>query len=69
MRWTGQRDAGDGKNLMVGIYKKQMRYAEPYPYHTHGGYRTMITAGGGQVVAHRLFPSSWGKGGGVPQGR
>ncbi|EGC19335.1 hypothetical protein [Prevotella denticola] len=54
---------------MVGIYKKQMRYAEPYPYHTHGGYRTMITAGGGQVVAHRLFPSSWGKGGGVPQGR
>lgn len=67
MRWTGQRDAGSGKNLMIGIYKKQ--YAEPYPYHTHGGYRTMITAGGGQVVAHRLFPSFWGKGGGVPQGR
>ena len=37
---------------MVGIYKKQMRYAEPYPYHTHGGYRTMITAGGAVRWSH-----------------
>ena len=67
MRWTEQRAVGDGKNLMVGIYKKQ--YAEPYPYHAHGGYRTTITAGGGQVVTHRLFPSFLGKDGGVPPGR
>lgn len=52
---------------MVGIYKKQMQYVEPYPYQTHGEYHTMITAGG-PVVTHRFFPSFWGKDGGVPQG-
>lgn len=47
-----------------------MQYVEPYPYQTHGEYQyhTMITAGG-LVVTHRLFPSSWGKDGRVPQGR
>ena len=47
-----------------------MQYVELYPYQTHGEYQyhTMITAGG-LVVTHRLFPSSWGKDGGVPPGR
>ena len=46
-----------------------MQYVELYPYQTHGEYHTMITAGGPVwLSAHRLFPSFWGKDGGVPQG-
>lgn len=41
-----------------------------HPYHTHDEYHTMIAAGEPvRLSTHRLFPSSWGKDGGVPQGR